>query len=110
MPSSTGWGHEPACIAAERLPTDHGQDLLPSAGPSGPAAELSLAGLRPGAGLPGAAPFPRFLAAQPRWPAPFGRGGVAEADSPGRVPPRQGAVHAALSATCGNFAAAGRLR
>src|SRR3546814_11534893 len=37
--------------SVERLPADHGRDSLPPAGPSGPAAGLHLAGLRPGATL-----------------------------------------------------------
>src|SRR3546814_7158535 len=42
--------------SVERLPADHGRDSLPPAGPSGPAAGLHLAGLRPGATLSRTAP------------------------------------------------------
>src|SRR3546814_1517584 len=44
--------------SVERLPADHGRDSLPPAGPSGPAAGLHLAGLRPGATLSRTAPLP----------------------------------------------------
>src|SRR3546814_18370669 len=61
--------------SVERLPADHGRDSLPPAGPSGPAAGLHLAGLRPGATLSRTAPLPGLLAKEPGRPAALGEGG-----------------------------------
>src|SRR3546814_11948216 len=60
--------------SVERLPADHGRDSLPTAGPSGPAAGLHLAGLRPGAPLSRTAPLPGLLAKEPGRPAAPGSG------------------------------------
>src|SRR3546814_4501799 len=64
--------------SVERLPADHGRDSLPPAGPSGPAAGLHLAGLRPGATLSRTAPLPGLLAKEPGRPAALGEGGRSE--------------------------------
>src|SRR3546814_10104311 len=61
--------------SVERLPADRGRDSLPPAGPSGPAAGLHLAGLRPGATLSRTAPLPGLLAKEPGRPAALGEGG-----------------------------------
>src|SRR3546814_17610257 len=67
------------------LPPDHGGNPLQHARPPGPAAELCLAGLRPGAEIPRPAEVSRLLGIEPRRPAAFGARGVGLAGHRKRV-------------------------
>src|SRR3546814_13284028 len=61
-----------------------------------PAAELCLAGLRPGAEIPRPAEVSRLLGIEPRRPAAFGARGVGPAGQPGGIPRRRGQLRPAL--------------